>query len=158
MIPLQFMLRAYLATAVLWIGTPFAEYEHAHTEGQAPHSHSRDGDHNHCHEHGDPCHGHDQHDASFEWHTHIRLLGFDISLPGSEPDSDHSESTIAIALGQQCPPPATFVLNPFSALSQATMSSADAVHFNVGIRSSTSVISPPLCDIARHERSGVQLT
>jgi hypothetical protein len=130
-----------LIAALLIAGVP--AWKHAHPGGDRPHGH----DHKHEHEHeaaGEP-----------HCHLHVVLFGVEFTLP-ADPDDDESEEgrpTYLVAA------PATVSLAQASLPAVACAMSLDApqpVRIVLSFHPKTASATP-LCDTARHERSGVLL-
>jgi hypothetical protein len=134
---------AFLVPAMLLLGVP--AWKHAHPAGDRPHRHH----HAHHHDHDGPGESHA--------HMHVNLFGIEFALPVDQRDDDSDE-----------PRPTTFIaatplltLAPlhshFIGLAQPIAAPGQPVRIAPLVRRQTTVVAP-LCDTARHERSGVQLT
>lgn len=134
---------------------------HDHHQQQAP-NHSHDGHHHHHHDH----HATDQHGLNADAaepaavaHVHFAWWLFDLTLPvPDESDTDDDESVYLVRLIGDCLPttissPATHSIDVSSPLPGNAVAPQSPT-----CRATT---PPPtavlLCDVARHERSGVQL-
>lgn len=123
----------------------------------------------HSHDHHSGHHGHD-HQADFpgfeltshSWHLHAVLFGFTVTLPDDGPSKDdsHPRGTELVCVRQFQAQPAnrasgssTFD-NPLSCSRQLPAQSGSLKPVANDL---SQVISPPLCDRARFERSGVLL-
>jgi len=139
-----------LVASVLFYGAP--AWEHSHAAGDQPHDHRAHHDHGDCdHQHG---HSHDGISASHA-HRHVTLLGLEFTLPLESTDDDgdggdtvliSTKLSIAIELD------ATML----SALASPQAEYGPPIGQRPTFRIKAA-IAAPLCDTARHERSGVQL-
>jgi hypothetical protein len=166
-------IRLVLAALVLTVAVAPPALRHAHDleEGAASH-HRHDANH-----HALDGHVHHSHDgkhhrndsqpsgaslSSGPWsHLHFHFFGFEFTLPESAPDQGDRESheTEAVSLLSSVPLPvpcgtAQTVL-AWLAFPPLTVLPGDAALLQVVVASPPPVSSPPLCDRARRERSGV---
>jgi hypothetical protein len=140
------LLRIALSFGVLFIGVP--AWRHSHAGGDRPHSHTHDRELDHCHETSGL-------EASHA-HLHITLFGVEFTLPvePQEDESDQGQSTLLVAAPTamepgQSPP-------HFIAVAQPTLRLGVPLQIVPSFRCITASAAP-LCDTARHERSGVLL-
>ncbi len=163
----QATLVGVLCASVLGSGCAHA-HQHAHRSGPEDHGHHGAAQahpaslgHSHGDEHSVGGHVH----ANAAAHTHVSLFGFQVHLP--EPvcpsDSPHDSSSDCVLLCFELPALPTShrhdasaghsgqSASVFSSVAAALPSDADAS------RSPRSRCAPPLCDVARHERTGVLL-
>ena len=151
-------------------------FSHRHAGGDESHSHRAhatvDGGHSHDH---DDCRHHShvppeqaiEHEpdvlAGSELHAHLWILGFDLSLPpsdGSEHQDQDTEFVTLLGQGNMPFPVVTRHLPAFELL--LLQLNAVALTGDVPIDTfdrigHAQVSTPPLCDCARFERSGVLL-
>jgi hypothetical protein len=138
---LDLAVRACLSMAVLLSCAP--AWKHAHAGGQQPHIHA---------------HGHAHHDHGLGQfvHVHLTVFGFDFTLP-AETDEGDDDGGCPVCLSAEYasvdskPAPSGFVPLDGTLADQGHLLPAVAP-----FRCRTA-IAAPLCDTARHERSGVQL-
>ena len=143
---------------------------HASSQGHLRHSHCHGGDgHGHCHPHERPHKTEAREDLALlspiTAHIHVRLLGFQLTLPvppGSETGEDCSQPVLVSLLNSEFLQAQSSSSNdgrlrdiymPVSLLRDTGFVRSDRCIRPADNRPS----SPPLCDAARHERSGVQL-
>jgi len=152
---------------------------HTHGSDGDPHvsSHCHNHD-NHCHEGSGHGHRHPhQHPGEMEMpaadatiepvtaHVHVWLLGFQFTLPvprGSETEDEGSQPIlISLASGEFVQAPCLSPKNDCAGnlcLTPSLLRNEGFLPPELSCRSAESrPSSPPLCDTARHERSGVQL-
>jgi len=173
--------RALLAASVLLTGTITPGISHAHGEGSRAHEHQAAREHAHKHSHYGHSHAsrNDQRalpvvltdSAGFcsgcTQHVHISCFGWSFTLPAEskdgESDFDASGSPAVVivrpldvmattALSESSIGAALWALEAFEATDCST-SALTRPRF-----SCTPIAVRPLCDTARHERSGVQLS
>ena len=174
----QRTLSLLLSALVLTWGTVPPGIQHAHVGGSDSthrHDHCHEVAHHDSHDHG--SHHHDSHGedhkhatvsdvcvlSDFVAHVHLRWLGIQLSLPVPEDpaDGDAGDSVpvvIVLSVDQTVPP--TGAGPSFSRVFLAAICapSADVVRPLAPIpRPPNLVMSIPLCDSARLERSGVLL-
>ncbi|MBI3463274.1 MAG: hypothetical protein HY000_09475, partial [Planctomycetes bacterium] len=95
-------------------------------------------------------------------HMHISVLGIDVTVPVSpgpnESNGDSGEHTVVIAglVGDSMPPAQVRTAFDLGLVDARLDYHGPALPFAPRF-SCTPAIAAPLCDIARHERSGVQL-
>jgi hypothetical protein len=129
-----------MALSVLLAGAP--AWQHSHPLEHHAHRHAHD------HDHGVTGEPHP--------HRHVALLGVELTLP-AEPDDDHSQEdqpaylVAAPSLANVGQPPAHF-----AALAQPICQHDEPLQVVPPFRCKVA-LAAPLCDTARHERSGVQL-
>jgi hypothetical protein len=117
------------------------------------------------------CHNHraaSQHSpvalAGGQWHLHVYLFGFRVTIPDSDPDQgdrspDEQADLVVWQLGEQpllrqvTEPNAVQCIAP--QLAGSTL--GDAAPTQAAVSAPPPVSCAPLCDIARRERSGVLL-
>lgn len=149
-------------------------FSHRHAGGGESHSHRAHAtadceyshDHHNCRRHGHvPPEQAIEHEpdvlAGSELHVHLCILGFDVSLPPSD-DSEHQDAEIVTLLdhGSLLVPVVTRDLPAFEPLVRQLIAIAltgdvpGNTHDQVG---HALVSTPPPCDCARLERSGVLL-
>lgn len=171
-----------LLCAAVWVAPSRVAIQHAHAHGDEPHTHGSHGDphvSSDCHNHDD-CHSGDGHShrhphetqtheavasiAPVTAHIHVWLLGFQLTLPlmpGSESEEQGSQG-ILVSLGEseflQAESSSSNDRQLRDCLSVVLLSDTGFVRSDQCLRSADKrPSSPPLCDTARHERSGVQL-
>ena len=150
---------------------------HAHPGGDRPHglAEAHDG-HHYAHHSGRGRHGDLDHgaaavanhvktlSAALLWHTHASIFGIDVTLPCSSRggDEEHRSRTVLEShltmAGPAMPAPADFHswnVYLFAAVSAPRFLGIAVPRFLD--LSQTGRDATPLCDTARHERSGVQL-
>lgn len=162
--------------AVLVLGGSISPpaYRHAHAGGDIAHDHHFDGVHRHLETHSHHGHGHShshphRHQADYPIaaeaptsHSHLAILGFELTLPTSEheddsPDSERDKMPVIERVSHECVLTANG--EDRSLNEQATSSALGATAFISAVKFPKYV--PPtalpvlLCDAARHERSGV---
>jgi hypothetical protein len=172
-----------LAGSVLLSGIWSLGLRHAHAGGDKPHHHAEGlasgpiyglrHTHPHVHRHGDGrphSHSHSQDDAadavqpSLEAetpHVHLWLFGFELTLPDSPPrkgSEDWCGSTVVVKLhqtelGQPRGPDPLAAPLPLHAEGRPLADHG----FRGRTCTAAQVLSAPLCDTARFERSGVQV-
>ena len=165
--------RVSLAALVLLSGAVSPATAHAHPGGDEPHHHgpSEVSGHSHHisgHTHHALCpqeaarHGHLEPSVA---HIHLCVWGFEVQLPmpdapfeesGDVPLVDQAVLYRLVELPEAQPPQPTSgsVGCPSQGVADGT---AVADEPSQGRQSAKRVLSQPLCDAARHERSGVQL-
>lgn len=148
-------------------------YLHAHADGDRPHAHDgRDcrcsdasGHHHHSSLEADRCAGCSFQMASIEPHAHVFVFGFEFTVPATDEDGNHEHDQTCIdecllrwSVDTFCyensdikPDYLRDDIPCDSSIISADPSSAVLV-------GTGPVSCAPLCDTARHERSGVQLT
>jgi hypothetical protein len=133
------LLKVWLVVGVLLTGVP--AWQHAHAAGDQPHSH-----------HGDHAHGHDGMGASHS-HLHFWLFGMNFTMPVESGDSDSQdgESTFLVSAATVLEAAQPLGLACFS---EPTCAFGTQATTEASFRSITASAAP-LCDTARHERSGV---
>lgn len=142
-----FMLRAWLIAGVLSTGVP--AWQHAHAASEPSHGHT------HGHTHGRD-HRHDQ-DGMGECHSHLHfwLLGVLFTVPVQSDDSDSNQEQTTFLVASPTVIDAAQPLHlvcPVLSISHV----AEPALFVPSFRC-IAAAAPPLCDAARHERSGVLL-
>lgn len=172
----QSVVSVLLAAVLVVDGVGLHGFGHAHLGGDQDHSHE-DGataEHDECtchHCHGD--HHHSQHQAESSLaceaeltaglveHAHLSIFGFEFSVPISdESQGKHpSQSLSFICLRDDCV--VVPVVRPVHSdlLLQALLTTEDSqtAEMDLAAPAKAQVPSPPLCDSARFERSGVLL-
>jgi hypothetical protein len=168
--------RMLLAIAAALSSIRAPALEHAHVESEGKHSHAElvavlhdSSDHHH------PRVGHVRHQAFHQHakafagiapvarHRHVDWFGFDLCFPvDSRNGTGISSAEVSIAVLQYGSPAALLIKNCVSHL--LAPDAGDCSHIGVAIASRhlpnySAVMADvaPLCDTARHERSGVQL-
>jgi hypothetical protein len=142
----------FLTVSTLLIGVPARQ--HSHAVGDRPHSH----DHAHCgHTEDGQSHQH-QHNGvgSSVAHVHVTLFGVDFTLPADSDDDENHDARCtffgpapnAIELDQSA--------SDFSAVAEPVFDAGEPLAMVLTFRS-IAASAAPLCDTARHERSGVLL-
>jgi len=126
--------------SLLFTGVPI--WQHSHPGGDRPHYH---------HDHGHP-----DHEGTGLAHAHVTLFGVEFTIPAesSNDESDESRATFLIA----APVIACEMSHDCSLvhLAQPILNAGELIQIVPAFRCKTA-IAAPLCDTARHERSGVQL-
>ena len=145
------LIAVVLAVCTLLIGVPARQ--HAHAAGDRPHSHGHGHEHSrHVHEHG---HEHDGLGSSYA-HVHVTLFGVDFTLPANSDDDEGREERCTF-LGQT---PSGIELDRsashFSVVAEPVFDFGELFPVVATFRS-IAASAAPLCDTARHERSGVLL-
>jgi hypothetical protein len=169
------------ACLAIWVsGASFTSpiVAHAHPGGDRPHD-LNEAHVGHCHthydghgHHGDPDHGSadgtKRHaktlSAALLWHTHGSILGIDVVLPASSHGDEQEqrsrpvfESQLTMA-GPATPAPVDCLSwNDYLFAAVSAPSFLGIVVPRFLDLSETGRDESPLCDTARHERSGVQL-
>lgn len=137
------LLRFALIVGVLLTGVP--AWQHAHAAGDKPHGH-----------HQDPGHGHD-HDGLAECHCHLHfwLLGVVFTLPVESDDSDSHEEQATFLVAS---PTVIDAVQPLNFVSGAVsiLQAGEPARIEPTFRC-IAASAAPLCDTARHERTGVLL-
>ncbi|MBX9789054.1 MAG: hypothetical protein K2Y37_09085 [Pirellulales bacterium] len=136
---------------------------HAHARGDVPHRHDRvSADHRHSHRH---THAHPRDVAPPRAHVHLSWLGFEFTLPASHEPHDGSS-----AGDRQAPcfvRPSDETAADIRSLAGSTLIAMVApvtfflpavVERPITARAPLPAYGTLLCDTARHERSGVQLS
>jgi len=137
-----------------------AEHDHDHAPG---HCHSGTADH--------PHEGHREHQhtpAAVElgdlWHLHFAMLGIELTLPDTTPveENRNGESDFELILLRPSEDPLLTLVTCHEstaklAASAAMLQAVDATPCQTVTALPSPVQSAPLCDSARHERSGVLL-
>jgi hypothetical protein len=134
--------RVLLSAVLLLTGVP--AWQHSHVHGDRPHSH----------------HGHRHHEldgiSRSRAHLHVTLLGVDFTLPVPSDDDDQSAqgqptyvvgAPVVVDVAHAAQP--VFPVKPGPDL-------GEPCRCEPVFRCKTA-LAAPLCDTARHERSGVQL-
>ena len=167
--------------AVCWVlsvvmfagsGTP-SGFRHSHSGGNESHEHGNAGaavafqpsEHSHHdHRHSDSTDRFLLSAADDSSHVHTSWLGLDFHWPASENPTTHEgddglpSSIILIFAGQSYMPRLAGLPPPGCSVAYAALpTDAAIVPDELTESSPAQVASPPLCDNARHERSGVQL-
>ncbi|MBI1903704.1 MAG: hypothetical protein HYS13_21585 [Planctomycetia bacterium] len=176
-----------ITAAMLVTGVIPPAVRHAHADGEKPHDHSTSpvvhshGHHRHVHHHHDHSarHHHRYHDDAMTAttvsvrgvteHWHLRLFGWDLTLPVQDrensqrhplDDGNRLAALVRLPQGDAVLASPTLVASMLhlDAMAPGEFLNADACN---GLRGSAHrprlLASLPLCDAARHERSGVQL-
>ncbi len=148
----HYAIRVLLAFGLLFLGVP--AWKHAHPGGDQPHGHLHEHD---LHEHD--LHEHDLHEhegaGESQWHLHVALFGVEFTLP-AEPDNDDAD---AGELSYLIAAPATLTVAQASVSlvpSAVSLNTARPLQLLPHFRPKPASAAP-LCDAARHERSGVLL-
>jgi hypothetical protein len=131
----------FLALNTLLIGVPARQ--HSHAAGDRPHSHG----------HGQQ-HLHEQDGISSSVaHMHVALFGVEFTLPVESNDNDSHEGQATFLVAS---PPAIDMnqASHFAHLAQPVLDVGRPVQA-VAIFRCIAASAAPLCDSARHERSGV---
>ena len=130
--------RLLMVGPLLFTGVP--AWQHSHAAGNRPHSHAHD------------------HDGFGESHAHLHvtLFGVEFTLPveSDDDDSDEGQSTFLVAAPTAIDPGQSLL--HFAALVQPILNVGEPLQIESTFRCITASAAP-LCDTARHERSGVQL-
>lgn len=165
---LQFAVRLLLSATLLAAGGAPA-LEHAHAGGDKQHEHAALAGHSHDHGNhvADPFDGYENPTATIAisnpvGHLHVSWLGIIVTIPSSpvpyESKSDAGNPTAVVAglFGDTMPP--TQERSAFDLASLGTRLDYHRPVLPFAPRfACTPAVSAPLCDTARHERSGVQL-
>jgi len=163
---LNIAVRTVLSATLLLASGGAPTLEHSHAGGENQHDHAALAEHSHDHGH-DGTHGHENPTATTGisnsvCHVHVSLLGVNFTFPSSpgpnESKSDSGKQTAVIAgvVGASMPPVQVRTAFDFAPL--GTRLDYYRPVLPVAPRfSCIPAISAPLCDTARHERSGVQL-
>ncbi len=169
-------LTALLQTALLLavsLAPPGVRHSHSLGERVAGHHRHAAAD-GHVHNHHHVAH---RHPGSLEgsvctaigerpgWHLHLNMLGFEMTLPDPLSSSNESESSghpnvVAVAVGREVLSDAATLPSSVpqgSPLTTTPTSQSDAAPMLAVVWSDPPVSCTPLCDRARHERSGVLL-
>lgn len=137
------LLRIALAAGVLLTGVP--AWQHAHAAGDKPHGHHHERDHEHNDDGMGDCHS----------HIHFWLLGVVFTLPveSDEGDSHEDQATFLVAS-----PTVMDAVQPLHFFSPAfsILQAGEPARIEARFRCIAASVAP-LCDAARHERSGVLL-
>ena len=143
----QLLIAVSLAISMPFIGVPARQ--HSHAAGDRPHSHV------HAHQVHDHEHEHNGLGPSVA-HTHVTLFGVDFTLP-AESEDDASREDRCTFLGQT---PSGIETDQsasrFSVVAEPEFDSGELLPTVPTFRS-IAASAAPLCDTARHERSGVLL-
>lgn len=137
------LLRLSLVFGVLFTGVP--AWQHAHAAGDRPHAHRHGQDHEHEHDGMEDCH----------CHRHFWLLGVVFTLPIESDDGDsHEEQTTFLVAS----PTVMDAVQPLHFVSPALsiLQAGEPARIEATFRCLAASVAP-LCDAARHERSGVLL-
>jgi hypothetical protein len=161
------LLATLLLTAA--VAPPPVRHVHARAEsGKSHHRHDVSRVPSHGHEHHGEGPGHHlaesdvDTDSGHWWHLHFYLLGFEFTLP--EPTSDQSDresqakQTVSLLASDQqlFPCRTTRVVSALPLIHSPTFCwLTGAAPMPVLVAASAPVSHPPLCDVARRERSGV---
>jgi hypothetical protein len=138
----SFLLRLLISAMLLVAGVPV--WKHSHEGGDRPHHHSR---HEHHH------HGLGQSQA----HVHLAFFGVEFTMPVGSDDEDDAPTPGQMTFLVAAPmAPGVDYDSQFLLLPQPTLELGNSSPCEPAFRSKT-VVAAPLCDTARHERSGVQL-
>lgn len=132
-----------LALNTLLMGVPARQ--HSHAAGDRPHSHGHGQGHD-CEEDGV---------GSSVAHMHVTLFGVEFTLPAESSDDDSHEGRATFLVTA----PPTIDANPashFAWFAQPVLDIVQTVQAAPAFRCITASAAP-LCDAARHERSGVLL-
>jgi len=147
--------RAHVHSAA-WDADEHAAFHAHHGEHAEHHEHAT------LHEHG-PADAHRLH-AAGEWHAHLCFFGLSLTLPlpadGEFPGADDDDQRVVFLGPQTSEDPGLTTRDAgddvaLDCVRTASESSLDALRDRA--TGSAPVESPPLCDTARHARSGVQL-
>jgi hypothetical protein len=155
--------RFSLATILLLANGTGPALQHAHADGETRHTHDapateiREAGHKHSH-----VHPHTAELSGFCSHLHFSVLGIAFTSLPPNPDDDSDQwprlvlsplgggSVVGDLSGSECNP--LVVVNMDDRLAETRPISHWADRF-----ASMPAVAAPLCDTARHERSGVQL-
>ncbi len=160
----------WLIAAIVLVGsvTP-PGVRHSHADGERPHDHSHRHDHHghvhHWHGHTHSHHFSDHQDSSepASAHVHFWVFGWIVTIPSSsapgDSEGDDSDCTKLIYLVQtdQANRQHNQVWDKCLLDSQTAVTEYDAARLQTLPVRSPPVKTPPLCDSARFERSGVLL-
>jgi hypothetical protein len=177
--PLNTAVRLVLSAALLASAGATPGIQHSHEGGNRPHHHTAKVEHSHSHSYHHHEHSHHEHshvaaapirEAAFEIsncfrHLHVFWLGMELTFPS--PASPNDQNSASDGRTQFV---ATSLLGN-SAVSQQTHRAPDALLTPIATHGPDSIVTvpisgrfsntpaavTPLCDTARHERSGVQL-
>jgi len=146
----QRFIAVVLAVNTLFIGVPARQ--HSHAAGDRPHSHLHT---RHVHTHHGHDHAHNGVESSYA-HVHVTLFGVDFTLPAdSDEDTDHDARCTFLG-----PSPSGVVMDQSashsSLVAEPVMDAGRPLSIVPTFRS-IAAAAAPLCDTARHERSGVLL-
>ena len=174
--------RLLIATSVLLVNGRTPAVCHAHAEGDRPHDHrnSKPHDHDHAHPHHSHSHAHHAphrvphgdssstscHCTNSTRHLHFSWFGVEFTLPAPPVENESSDpfNSTEIAIVRAVDGPAMVKSNEASAgpdlgalfsVPISQISFAPAVRLQHANTTATLIL---LCDAARHERSGVQLS
>lgn len=164
----------WILTALLLVnGIGTHGFHHAHARGEESHSHASKGveapkhaapGHSHCdHHRGEQSHGNVcDLAAGAILHTHISLFGIDLSIPHSDDSRDDDEenhSSVFVRTHDNCANLLVARSLDIDHLRTLALIATcrDAVGNPVAALTLPQVLSTPLCDSARFERSGVLL-
>jgi hypothetical protein len=148
----QCFIAVVLAVSTLFIGMPARQ--HSHAAGDRPHSHLH-ARHVHAHHGHDHEHVHDGVESSYA-HVHVTLFGVDFTLP-ADSDDDKNHDARCTFLGQAPSGVEMDQSNSHSSLVADPVMDAGRPLSIVPTFRSIAAAAAPLCDTARHERSGVLL-
>ena len=153
----QRFIAVVLAVSTLFIGVPARQHSHAagdrpHSHLHARHVHAHDVDAHHGHDHE---HAHNGVDSSYA-HVHVTLFGVDFTLP-ADSDDDENHDVRCTFLGPAPSGVETDQSNSqLSVVAEPVMGAGRPLSIVPPFRS-IAAAAAPLCDTARHERSGVLL-
>jgi hypothetical protein len=142
------LLRVPCAFAILVAGAP--AWQHSHVAGDRPHTHSH---------HDLATHAHDDHGIERPRpHLHVALFGIEFTLPidSDDDDDDAGQSHATFLSAAPAGLDASLSFAHFAASAQPMVDLGELPQAAPTFRCKTA-IAAPLCDTARHERSGVQL-
>jgi len=174
-----------LLSVLLFIGSQPVGYRHAHAGGDEHHHHDHHEGCNLCQHlnHDEDRHDEDRHDedcdahaesdcevdheaqlvAGSTSHVHLTFFGFSLCIPGEDVphDDDNSEIPSVESLLVACKPyvahDASRVAARCDLPSQTLLALPACPELEQLAKRSPPVTSPPLCDVARHELTGVLL-
>lgn len=173
-------IRAMLVLALLTNSVGVHGYTHSHSDGDAPHAHdshataaTAESDHpcslalEHFHDDCRAAHlrGAAEHQLSKGQvaHSHLNVFGIDFSIPTPIDSQESHESQHSLAFLRINDEPAiapTLRVERLDFLRTTLFASQDSITSvaeSAAVQSSPQVFTPPLCDGARLERSGVLL-
>jgi hypothetical protein len=163
---IRFCVRLLLIVALLGSGYGTPALQHAHAGGETAHDHDACHEHHDHHSVADHCHvdcGAESITASAVPHLHSIWFGMPVSIPvqnGSNPSGDSPATSCVDSHASDSIVVAAVSVPELVPLPAHCTDSARVPELRELSRSTSigPVASSPLCDSARHERSGVQLT
>jgi hypothetical protein len=148
--------RLLLAALISITGSGTPAIRHAHAEDNVQHAHRHTAKHSHRHR----GHDHKALASSHDRHLHVALLGFQLTMP-CLPHGNNSDDDCSPVLASLIQHPVASGGNTITnvlAVAEVPCDTFTAVVPIVTHFQCAPSIEHPLCDTARHERSGVQLS